>query len=174
MDELNFRFKNYLVLLLLLLVFFVFFSCNVYAEENIILNKVIIEQAPCKVKLYVTRKAPSKFIKVDKNEVLLALKNVEHQKGLKIIGSKGPLIKSIVLQRLQGNVVAVLITGNRSFDIAKAGYIESESCFVITLEKKILKADSEIAVKKSAKASSKTKQYKIIKQKVTKTKNNKT
>ena len=172
MDELNFRFKNCLVFLLLLTVFFVSFASNIYGEESIILNKVTIEQAPCLVKLYVTRKAPSKFIKVDKNEVLLALKNVKQRNGLKIIGSKGSLIKSIVLQRLEGDVVAVLIVGNRNFDIAKANFIESESCFVINLEKKLSKKENiGIAVKKSAKATSKTKQYKLIKQKVAKIKN---
>ncbi|MCP3955737.1 MAG: hypothetical protein GY697_26510, partial [Desulfobacterales bacterium] len=119
---------------------------------------------------YVSRKVPSKFIKVDKNEVLLALKNVTHEKGLKIIGSKGPLIKTIMLEGLEGNVVAVLINGNRNFDVAKAEYNEKKSCFVISLEKPTLKSDAKVAVKQSVKDSSKQKEYKLIKPKVTKIK----
>ena len=172
MDELNHKFKSYLALLLLSIVFSVSFSSNVNGEETIFLKKVMIEQAPCLVKLYVTRKVPSKFIKVDKNEVLLALKNVKQKQGLKIIGSKGSLIKSIVLQQLQGNVVAVLIIGNRNFNFTKADYIEAGSYFIINLEKPGLKPAVEIAVKKSTKSDSKKKQYKLIKQKVTKTKSN--
>jgi tetratricopeptide (TPR) repeat protein len=142
----------------------------VSGEERAILKRVTIEQAPCLVKLYVTRKVPSKFIKIDKNEVLLALKNVKHKKELKIIGSKGSLIKSIVLQRLEGNVVAVLITGHRNFNLAKAGYNEGESCFVINLEKGGQKSASEAVVKKSVKSISKKRAYKVIEPKFTKTK----
>ncbi|MCK5098207.1 MAG: tetratricopeptide repeat protein, partial [Desulfobacteraceae bacterium] len=170
MDDLNYRFRSFLVLLLFSIAFSVFFSSNAAGEETIILKKVIIEQAPCVVKLYVTQKVPSKFIKVDKNEVLLALKNIQHEKGLNIIGSKGSLIKSISLQKLQGNVVAVLIAGNRNFNFAKADFIEAESCFAISLEKTAQAYDNGIAVKKSAKTTSKNKKFKLIKQKVTKKK----
>jgi tetratricopeptide (TPR) repeat protein len=169
MDELNQKFRSCLALLLLFLFFFVSFSNNANCEETVILEKVTIEQAPCLVKLFVTKKVSSKFIKVDKNEVFLALKNVKQRQGLKIIGSKGSLIKSITLQRLQGNVVAVLIIGNRNFDFAKADYNEKESYFVIKLEKPILKPAAKIPVKKSKTIVSKTKQPKTIKQKVAKT-----
>ena len=170
MGELNCKLKNFLVLLLLLMVFFVSSTGFVSGEEAAFLNRVTIEQAPCLVKLYITKKVPSKFIKVGKNEVLLALKNVKHEKGLKIIGSKGPLIKSIDLEDLEGNVVAVLITGNRNFDVAKAVYNEVESCFIISLEKPTKKSRAEVLVKKSVKNVSKKKPYKIIAPKVTKTK----
>ncbi|MCK5541232.1 MAG: tetratricopeptide repeat protein [Desulfobacterales bacterium] len=170
MGELNCKLKNFLVQLLLLMVFIVSFTSFVSGEETVFLNKVTIEQAPCLVKLYVTKKVPSKFIKVDKNEVLLALKDVKYKGELKIIGSKGALIKSITLQRLQGNVVAVLVTGNRNFDIAKAEYNETELCFVINLEKATQKPDNKVVVKKSVKDISKQKQYKVIEPKVTKTK----
>ena len=168
MNELNYKFKSFLILLLLPIVFFIPLNNNAIGEELISLNRVTIEQVPCLVKLYVTKKAPSKFIKVEKKEVLLALKNVKPVKGLKIIGSTGPLIKSIVLQRLQGNVVAVLITGHQNFNYTKASYNEVESCFVINLEKAVKKPEAEKVVKKSVKVASKKQTYKLIKQKVVK------
>jgi len=170
--QLNFKFKSLLVLLLLITLFFAFFVNCVQGEETIFLERVTIEQAPCLVKLYVSKKVPSKFIRVDKNEVLLALKNIEKREGLKIIGSKGALIKKIVLQKLPGGVVAVLVTGRRNFDLAETAYNARGSYFVINLEKTVGKIDAKPDVKRSLKSRSEKKQYKLILPKVTKPKRN--
>ncbi len=170
MDELNCKFKGFLALLLLT-VSLIASTGSIAGAGTIFLKKVIIEQAPCLVKLYVTEKVSSKFIKIDKNEVLLALKNVKYRDELKIIGSKGPLIKSIVLQRLQGNVVAVLITGRRDFNNAGAGYNNKEACFVINLEKKGKKARYGKAAGNTGSSASRKKQYKVIEPKFTKPEN---
>ncbi|HKK89911.1 MAG TPA: tetratricopeptide repeat protein [Desulfobacteraceae bacterium] len=97
-----------------LLVFFVFAPLQIGNAEAL-LETVTIADNPASVSIDVTEKVPSKVIRVDRREVLIALKNIRAKGGLVVKGSPGGLVKGVAVENLQGKVAAIVVTGNRDF-----------------------------------------------------------
>ncbi|MCP4672816.1 MAG: hypothetical protein GY857_16085, partial [Desulfobacula sp.] len=100
------------------------------------MTKIQIEKNPLMVKLSLSRNAPVKIIKVEPNELLIALKNVTLSKDFKITGKEKSKIKSIGMDSLQGNVLAVILTSFKPYEYIQSGYKQKGSTFIINLEKK--------------------------------------
>ncbi|MFO7751129.1 MAG: tetratricopeptide repeat protein [Desulfobacteraceae bacterium] len=97
-----------------LLVLLVFAPLQIGHAEAL-LETVTIAEGPASVSIDVTEKVPSKVIRVDRREVLIALKNISAKEGMAVQGRPGGLIKGVAVENLQGRVAALVVTGNRDF-----------------------------------------------------------
>ncbi|MEA1968753.1 MAG: tetratricopeptide repeat protein [Thermodesulfobacteriota bacterium] len=142
------------------LVLLFFYSGQCVAAEAL-LKKVVIKENPESVRLYVTQKIPSKVIRVDSREVLIALKNISARRGIEIKGRPGGLIKNIAVETLPGGVLALVVTGNRNFKDVKSNWNSSGLTFTIRFEeKKIAKVKQTAPAKASPKSDSRKKDQK--------------
>lgn len=104
------------------------------------IKKIEIQHDPLAVKLFVTDSIPVKVIQVEKKELLIALKNVELEKGFKITGKEKSIISNVAVENLQGNVIAVILTSSQPYGRIKSRFNTSDSSFVVNIEKKQVKA----------------------------------
>ena len=107
------------------------------------MEKILIQENPLSVKFFVTRKIPVKVIQIEKRELLVALKNVKTKKGFKVLGKETSAIQRVVLENLQGNVIAVVLTSNQPYGMIRSGFNKSDSSFTIYFEEKKEKAVTE-------------------------------
>ncbi|MEA2060951.1 MAG: tetratricopeptide repeat protein [Thermodesulfobacteriota bacterium] len=98
-----------------LLLFFLFSAVSISCASEAVLKKVSFKTDPAAISLDLTEKVPAKVIKVDRKEVMIALKNIRSEKPIDIKGPLGGLIKRVAVENLPGKVTAVLVTGNRDF-----------------------------------------------------------
>lgn len=117
-----------------------YFMPHTVSANQAEIRKILIQQNPLSVKFFVTQKVPVKVIRIEKKELLVALKNVILEKGFKIEGKEKSAIKNIALENLQGNVIAVIITSHIPYEYIESGFNASDSSFVIHLEKNPEKA----------------------------------
>lgn len=90
-------------------------SCGVSNISAAVL-KGITTESPSRLRLQVTEKVPSKVILVDEKEVLIALKSIhpESEKG-SVPLAETDLFRSVEIEKLPGEVLAVLVTGRVPF-----------------------------------------------------------
>jgi TolA-binding protein len=86
-----------------------------------VVKNIHIKDAPLSVEFEVTGKAPVKVIRIGEKEVLVAIKNVVLAKGYKVVGKEHPSIYSVSVESLDGNVVAVVVTGKKAY--GKTGFV---------------------------------------------------
>jgi len=134
-------FKVSQVLILSILVFY--FSPHIAVAKQAVMEKILIQENPLSVKFFVTRKIPVKVIQIEKRELLVALKNVKTKKGFKVLGKETSAIQRVVLENLQGNVIAVVLTSNQPYGMIRSGFNKSDSSFTIYFEEKKEKAVTE-------------------------------
>lgn len=108
------------------------FCFHAIAKQSVITEIRIIEN-PLSVRLSVSQFVPVKVIQVEKNELVVALKGVRLDPQFKITGSKKTAIRNVAVERLQGDVIAVVVSGDRSFSAIESGFDAANSNFVITL-----------------------------------------
>ena len=92
-----------------------------------VVKAIHVKDNPFSVTVDMTGKAPVKVIRVGEREVLVAIKNVSLAKGLVVGGKDNSNLESVHVETLEGNVVAVMVTGkhvsekkiNSSFNAAK-------------------------------------------------------
>jgi len=99
------------------------------------IHKIDIQKDPLSVKIFINRNISVKVIRVGKKEILIALTNVTLGKGFKINEQANSLVKKVAVEKMQGNVIAVLLTGHRPYEYMQSGYNKADSSFVLTLEK---------------------------------------
>lgn len=75
-----------------------------------VVKSMLIRDNPLSLSFEVTGKAPVKVIRISDTEVLVAMKDVSLAKGFTIQGKNSPAIEKVNLERLDGNVVAVVVT----------------------------------------------------------------
>jgi tetratricopeptide (TPR) repeat protein len=100
-----------------------------------VMSKIQIEKNPLSVKFSINSNIPVKVIKVESNELLIALKNVALSKNFKISGKEQSGIKRVGIDNLPGNVLAVILTSSQPYGYIKSEYNQSASAFIINLEK---------------------------------------
>ncbi len=122
---------------------------HISMASQAVMEEIQIEKNPLIIKFSMTRNIPVKVIKVEKNELLIALKNIKLSKKFKIKGKENSGIKHIGIETLQGNVLAVILTGDQPFEYIQSGFNKSGSAFSINLEKKEIPGESIIEPKKS-------------------------
>ncbi len=99
------------------------------------IHKIDIQKDPLSVKIFLNRNISVKVIQVGKKEILIALTNVVLGKGFKINEQDNALVQKVAVEKMQGNVIAVLLTGHRPYEYMQSGFNKADSSFVLTLEK---------------------------------------
>nr|WP_320015907.1 tetratricopeptide repeat protein [uncultured Desulfobacter sp.] len=79
-----------------------------------VVKAIHVTDNPFSVTVDMTGKAPVKVIRVGEREVLVAIKNVSLAKGLVIGGKDNPNLESVHVETLEGNVVALMVTGKKA------------------------------------------------------------
>lgn len=107
--------------------------------------KIEIQKDPLSVKIFLSRNIPVKVIQVEKKELLIALTNVTLGKGFAIKEQEKSLVKKVAVEKMQGNVIAILLTGHQPYEYLQSGFNKADSSFVLTLEKNVEKKKTEIS-----------------------------
>ena len=108
------------------------------SAEGALLKKISVTENPLEVRLYVTERTPFKIIGIEKKELLIALKNISTDSGFSVTGSGKNLFRSVEVEKLKGNVLAVVLTGKGEFRKTDSMFDSTESSFVIRLDGKSL------------------------------------
>ena len=131
-------------------VVFALLPCRLYAKQAV-MQSIRIDEEPLSVSFSVTNAPPVKVIQVEKNELVVAIKGVTLGNDFKIAGKKRGGIDTVAVEKLQGNVIAVVLTRNKPFSLVKSGYNASKSDFVVALEKRGVSAPPAPAVEPAKK-----------------------
>ncbi|MCP4022085.1 MAG: tetratricopeptide repeat protein, partial [Desulfobacteraceae bacterium] len=135
MKDLHSNFQVFSKILVISILLF-FLTPNAAFAKQAVLKRIVIDKDRLRVRLFVSRKTPLKVIQVEKKEILIALKDVTVQKGFKIKGKNASHVKHIAVEKLPGNVFAVVLTGKTPYHYLRSNFNKSDSSFVIDLEKK--------------------------------------
>ena len=100
-----------------------------------VVKSILIKDTPLSVEFEVTGKAPVKVIRISEKEVLVAIKNVVLAKGYKVVGKDHPSIKSVSVEALDGNVVAVVVTGKRAYGKIASSFNKNNTRLAVALDK---------------------------------------
>ena len=100
-----------------------------------VIRRIEVKKDPLSVNIVISREVPAKVIQVGRTELLIALKNISLDKGFTIDGQDRSLISRIAVERMQGDVMAVLLTGAGPLDHVRSGYNPAKSSFIVTLGK---------------------------------------
>jgi TolA-binding protein len=111
------------------------------------IKKILVQPDPLAVKFHVSGQMPVKVIKVEAKELLVALKDVTLEKDFRIEGAKGSGIENIAVERLAGNVVAVVLTVKEPLNKIQSDFNSSNSVFQVRLGQK-KKSPAQPAAKK--------------------------
>ncbi len=105
------------------------------SARQAVMNGIQIFHDPLSVNVSISKSVPVKVIQVEKTEIVVALKGASLGKGFKIVGQNHAVIKDVAVEKLHGNVIAVVLTGARPFSHVQSGYNAAQSSFIISLEK---------------------------------------
>ncbi len=100
------------------------------------IRRIEIEQNPLAVTFFLTGEIPVKVVQIEKKELLVALKNVRLETEFKILGKNGSPITNVVVENLQGNVLAVIFTSKTPYENIQSRFDAAASSFVVTLGSK--------------------------------------
>ncbi len=129
--------------------FVLFFLPNLFPAEqahaqNNGIKKIRISPDSLSIEIFVTGPIPVKVVKVAPKELLVALKNVTLEKGFKIEGKQTTAFQNIAVEKLSGNVVAVILTSDQPYGEIRSKFNSSQSIFMVDLgTKEIAKAVAE-------------------------------
>ena len=79
-----------------------------------VVKAIHVRNNPFSVTVNMTGEAPVKVVRVGEREVLVAIKNATLPKGLVIDGKDNPNLESLHVEALDGNVVALMVTGKHA------------------------------------------------------------
>lgn len=138
------KFNSRLCIAFILSFAVMFFQADTCLAEKASLETISVVHDPLSVQFYLSRKVPVKVVKVEKNELLIALKDVERAKNFEIRGREKSAIKSIGMETLQGGVVAVVLTGHKAYNYLTYSFNNAGSVFTVDLEKRLDKPKPEL------------------------------
>lgn len=121
-----------LVLSAIVLLALVSIPQSVQAKPRV-LDKIVIQNNPLAIQFHISGKVPVKVIKIEKRELLVALKNAGLSKGFKVHGRQNPAIQNISVETLQGNVVAVVVKSLAPYGEIRSGFNKAGSQFSVSL-----------------------------------------
>ena len=134
MSELNHKFLRLVLGFLIPGLLLCFFPSNLVAKQATI-KEIRIQQHPFSVKFFISDTIPIKVIQVEKRELLVALKNATFEKGFAIKGRDPLSIKQVAIEKLPGDVIAVILTSAKPYEYVRSGFNPSDSSFTINFEK---------------------------------------
>jgi len=98
-----------------------------------VVKSMFIRQTPLSISIDVNGKAPYKVIRISSTEVLVAMKNVSLAKGFTVRGENNPAIESVNVERLDGQVVAVVIKSKKPYGTIGSAFNTTNTRLDITL-----------------------------------------
>ncbi len=98
-----------------------------------LLRGIRISSSPLALTLDMSRKVPVKVIQIEGKEVLLALKNVTPSKDFRIQGKRDSGIRDIRFQSLDGDVLAIVVSGKLPFSVKGHSFDASGSHLSVNL-----------------------------------------
>ncbi|MCF6247319.1 MAG: tetratricopeptide repeat protein [Desulfobacula sp.] len=109
---------------------------SIAMARQAVMSGIQILNNPWSVKFSISKSIPVKVIQVEKKELVIAMRNVALGKYFKITGKENSVIKNIAVEKLQGDVIAVVLTSKQPFIHIKSGFDSSSGDFVVSLGKK--------------------------------------
>lgn len=110
-----------------------FWLPNSAVAQYPLVKKIQIKEAPLSMAFEVTGKAPVKVIRISDKEVLVALKNVVLDKGFRVEGKNSPVLDSVSVERLDGNVVAVVLVSKKEYGKIASSFNGSNTRLTVKL-----------------------------------------
>ena len=111
------------------------FMTGAWAAKKAIIEKIAIQSKPLALEFFVSGRVPVKVIKIEKREVLVALKNAALSQDFKVIDRKNPAIDEISVEILDGDVVAVVVKARAPLGAISSGFNKSTDRFLVNLER---------------------------------------
>jgi tetratricopeptide (TPR) repeat protein len=96
--------------------FYLFIPAGTTMAGYPVVKAIHVKDNPFSVTVNMTGKAPVKVIRIGEREVLVAIKNASLTKGLVIGGKDTPNLESVHVETLEGNVLALMVTGKHASD----------------------------------------------------------
>lgn len=126
--------------------FFLFFSflnqTNIYGKEAV-LKKIDFNVGKGHLTLGVSERIPTKVIRVDDKEVLIALKNIYPERGIRGRTFAGnSLVKNFSIENLPGDVLAIVLNASRPIHKLDSAWAPSGLEFVVKFHETV-KADTK-------------------------------
>ena len=103
------------------------------SAETAVLKTMSVTENPPEIRLYVSERTPFKIIGIEKKELLIALKDISTDSGFSVTGGGKDFFKSVEVEKLKGNVLAVVLTGKDEFRQVDSRFDTTDSSFVIRL-----------------------------------------
>jgi|GEM_PF-873224 len=108
-----------------------------------VVKAIHVKDNPFSVTVDMTGKAPVKIIRVGEREVLVAIKNASLSRGLVIGGKDNPKLESVHVETLEGNVVALMVTGKyASEEKIQSSFDAANNQLIVVLNKAVNIASS--------------------------------
>lgn len=118
--------------------FYLFIPTGTTMAGYPVVKAIQVKDNPFSVTVNMTGKAPVKIIRVGEREVLVAIKNASLTKGLVIGGKDNPNLKSVHVETLEGNVVALMVTCRHASDEKiKSAFDTANNQLTVVLNKEI-------------------------------------
>ena len=112
--------------------FFMFIQAASAMAAQPVIKAIHVKDNPFSVMVDMTGKAPVKVVRVGDREVLVAIKNARLPKGTVIDGKNNPYLESVHVEALDGNVVALMVTGKHpSEEIIKFSFDAANQLTVV-------------------------------------------
>ncbi|NDY73390.1 hypothetical protein DO021_00495 [Desulfobacter hydrogenophilus] len=92
-------------------VFCVFIQAATTMAAHPVVKAIHVKDNPFSVTVEMSGKAPVKVVRIGEREVLVAIKNARLTRGLVIGGKDNPNLESVHVETLEGNVIALMVTG---------------------------------------------------------------
>ncbi len=120
-----------------------------------LLRGIRISSSPLTLTLDMSKKVPVKVIQIEGKEVLLALRNITPSKDFRIQGKEASGIRDIRFQSLEGNVLAIVVSGETQFAVKGHSFDASGSLLSVNLGSVKAPAPRPSAIAKAVKPSTK-------------------
>lgn len=131
-------------------VFFFMFMPTVSAmAAQPVIKSIHVKDNPFSVTVDMTGKAPVKVIRVGDREILVAIKNARLTQGMVIGGKNNPNLESLHVEALDGNVIALMVTGKHPSEETIKSSFDADNQLTVVLNKTV---DIAAAVPESAPA----------------------
>ncbi len=101
--------------------------------EDPVVKSMLIRETPLSLAIDVTGRAPFKVIRISDTEVLVAMKNVSLAKGFSVQGKNNPAIESVNVERLDGQVVAVVIKSKKPYGTIRSAFNDTNTRLDVSL-----------------------------------------
>jgi tetratricopeptide (TPR) repeat protein len=117
--------------------FFMFIPAASAMAAHPVIKAIHVKDNPFSVTVNMTGKAPVKVVRVGDREILVAIKNARLTKGMVIDGKNNPNLESVHVEALDGNVVALMVTGKHPSEETIQSSFDANNQLTVVLNKTV-------------------------------------